>query len=113
MGWEHTDAVPDLEAADVGSALRRFLAPLIAKVRSINASDDFCMIFTQYWGGAGTQAAVSVTHSGMLSSLTLGDDAINDALHQMGVESTAVEDAFKRVGLHTWRGDEGTERGAG
>ena len=96
-------AVPDLEAPNIASALREFLAPLLGALRSAGLLDPFCVIFTQYWGGVGTQAAVSVTHRGMISSLTIGEDAINGALGQLGVDSQLAEDAFQRLGLHMWR----------
>jgi len=98
-------AVPDLEASDVAPALQEFLAPLLGPLRSSGISDVFCMIFSKYWGGAGRQAAVVVTHRGLISSLLVGEDAINNALGQVGVGSNEREDAFEKLGLDSWRQD--------
>ena len=58
---------------------------------------------TEYFGGAGGQAALVVQQDSAIEGPFVGNDAINRALRIAGVRAGDARDEFEAVGLHRWR----------
>src|SRR5690349_16229248 len=107
--WE----LPDLEEADAGSALAVVVGPLMDAIRSGPMLDRLALVFTQYWGGSGNQAALLVSNEHETAEPTLGFGAINSTLSKLGVRADPERDEFETMGLGRWRSTETIFKNAG
>ena len=83
-----------------------YLSPGLASLLSVqSAGGHLAYVETEYFGGMGSQAAISFGHGATLPPTPLyGDGAINQALRCIGVTSTDPGvDEFEFVGLSRHR----------
>jgi len=100
--WE----LPDLEDAGAAATLAAVVAPLIHAVRSSDQQDRTALVFTQYWGGSGNQAALLICNDLDPAEPILGFGAINSILSKLGVRADPARDEFETMGLGRWRSTE-------
>lgn len=99
--------MPDLEESLDGDALARALSPIVGALGALDLPDPLALVLTQYWGGAGEQAALRIG-GGAQSRPSIGRGAINGVLAGIGVRRTDPHgaDEFDIVGLGRWRSTE-------
>ena len=95
--------MPDLEESAEANGLSTVLAPLIASLARIPLQRPIALAFTQYFGGAGAQAAAVLESTKLVFGPLVSEDAINEALARVGVRASLGRDAFDTVGLSRWR----------
>jgi hypothetical protein len=103
--------VPDLEEPDAPSLLSKALSPLVERLRGVSLTQAVGLVFTQYWGGWGHQAAACATPQG-LEGPRVERNAINSMLERIGVQAGAHRDAFEAMGLHEIRSVRWNDRAA-
>ena len=97
----------DLEEMNQPDEVRVRLAGVLEALRDGGVQGPFGLIFTQYFGGAGTQAACLVERGDVDLGPLVGDGSINQVLARLGVRPKAMEsDEFEAVGLGRWRSSE-------
>lgn len=107
--WELPDLDDPLEAPEIASVF----TPLVDAIRRINVGGSCALVFTQYWGGTGTQASLLVRDGVAQGEPRFGSNAINLALSELGIRADEGSDEFDTVDLGRWRSTESIARGAG
>ena len=95
--------LPDLEDPVEAALLCDVITPLLNRLRQMPLQGGIALAFTQYFGGWGAQAAAVLSPGGVLSGPWVKENAINDALVEVGVQSEGGRDPFASVGLGQWR----------
>ena len=98
--------LPDLDDADEAETLIVVVAPLVHSLRSSDLNGQLALVFTQYWGGPGNQAALLLTDDLEFAKPIVGFGAINSVLSKLGVRADPERDEFETVGLGRWRSTE-------
>ncbi len=96
-------SLPDLEDPAEAALLGDAIAPLLKRLGQMALQGGIALAFTQYYGGGGAQAAAVLSRGGVLSGPWVKENAINDALVEVGVQSDGGRDPFDSVGLGQWR----------
>lgn len=99
---------PDLEDLDEVRTLAVTLEPVIEALAKLGQVGPLALVLTQYWGGAGEQAALLLENGAVRSGPLVGPGSINTILGDLGVhqdEETGY-DQFDVVGLGRWRSTE-------
>jgi hypothetical protein len=101
--------VPDLGAASepFSEYCDAVLSALSTRAKDLTGA----IAVTQYWGGAGQQAAASISSGVNVVPPLVSTDAINRALASIGCPLVAGLDAFDSVGLGRWRNMDSLIRG--
>jgi hypothetical protein len=96
--------VPDLEDPAVRSELVKHLEPVVVPLCRASIRGRLGVVLTQYFGGAGSQAAVLIERSEIALGPLVGAESINRVLAALGVRSEGpARDEFEAVGLHRVR----------
>jgi hypothetical protein len=99
--------VGDLEELDDSNELRARVAGLLSALRQGGVDGPLGLIFTQYFGGVGTQAACLVERGDIALGPLVGHGSINQVLARLGVQpDTEKLDEFEALGLGRWRSTE-------
>jgi stage V sporulation protein SpoVS len=106
---------PDLEGRTVAHELAKNLEPLLKALLRVPVRGPLGVVLTQYFGGAGTQAAVLIERGEIRLGPLVGDGSINQVLKALGVERDegTTHDEFDALGLRQWRSTSAVPREAG
>jgi hypothetical protein len=96
-------SLPDLEDPAEATRLTNAVAPLTEALSRLPLRGAVALVFTQYSGGTGAQAAAVVREGALVLGPTVQEDAINEALAHLGVRPEPGKDLFDSVGLGQWR----------
>ena len=105
-------SVPDLDDDVELSRLSDLLSPVISKLCGLALDKPIALVFTQYFGGQGGEAAALIRDSSLVYGPESFVGAINEALLQLGVPYDDEHDPFENLGLYKWRSMQSLE-GAG
>ena len=95
--------VPDLEDPAASELFTTFCRVVISALSTRATDLTGVVAVTQYWGGAGTQAAVAVSSGADVFPPSVSTEAINRALASLSCPLLPGLDAFDSVGLGRWR----------
>jgi hypothetical protein len=94
----------DLEASAEAGALVTSLDPILTALRGASIQGPLGLIITQYFGGAGAQAAVLIEGGEIRVGPIVAEGAINRILAALGLEcGPEHRDEFEAAGLDRWR----------
>jgi hypothetical protein len=96
-------SLPDLEDPVEATQLTNAIAPLTEALSRLPLRGAVALVFTQYSGGTGAQAAAVVREGALVFGPTVQKDAIDEALAHLGVQPEPGQDLFDSVGLGQWR----------
>ena len=115
-----TDDVLDRLASKEGvggvEPFERLTESLIAFARGLSKHAPVAYLETEYFGGAGTQAAIAWSGGEEILIASTGDGAVNAALRAIGARKGGSHDEFDEIGIGRFRDNEswveaGTEPG--
>ena len=95
--------VPDLDDPGAGGLFAELSGVVLAALSSRVEGLTGAIAATQYWGGAGAQAAVAVASGRSVFPASVGAGAINRALASLRCPLLPGLDAFDSVGIGRWR----------
>lgn len=107
--------LPDLEDSDEAKELASALQPVVASLVSANLAGRLGVVVTQYFGGAGNQAALLIENGTVSHGPFVGEGSINRVLASLGVcrDDKTGRDEFAVAGLDRWRSTDHITGGAG
>lgn len=97
--------LPDLEDPDEANELATALEPLVESLVRANLVGRLGVVLTQYFGGAGDQAALLIENGTVDCGPFVGEGSINKILAKLGVcrDDKSGRDEFEVAGLDRWR----------
>jgi hypothetical protein len=93
--------IPFLPLTDEGS--QELPAALVELHATLGCQRPVAYIEAEFFGGSGAQAHVLFSQDGICTAVNVSDNAINDALAWLGVQSCDGKDRFDAVGLSKHR----------
>jgi hypothetical protein len=96
-------SLPDLEDPAEAARLTGAIVPFTQALSLMPLQGAVALVFTQYSGGVGAQAAAVVREGALVFGPAVAIDAINTALAHLGVQPESGQDLFDSVGLGQWR----------
>ena len=95
--------VPDLEDAEAERLFSEYCEAFVPGLLAIVPDLTGVLAATQYWGGAGAQAAAALSSGAYVCAPSVSEGAIHRALVSLGCPLLSGLDAFDSVGLGQWR----------